>query len=105
MPVTIVVLQDFHFSFHKLKAAKNVNITYRINGYVHIDLKLNKANAQLFTIGNMLNRHILRSNLLLFDTCINYANLIRGQNLNSVRIVHLKMLTLHTGLMAMSILI
>ena len=50
----------------------------------HIGIKLNRANALLYTIINFVNRHILRTiYFVIFDTHLNYANLIWGQNLNA----------------------
>ena len=53
---------------------------------------MNRANALLYTIINFVNRHILRTiYFVIFDTHLNYANLIWGQNLNAVsRIVILQ---------------
>ena len=58
----------------------------------NIAIKLNRANALLYTIRNFVNRHILRTiYFAIFDTHLNYANLIWGQNLNAVsRIVILQ---------------
>ena len=51
----------------------------------HIGIKLNRANALLYTIINFVNRHILRTiYFVIFDTHLNYASLIWGQNLNAV---------------------
>ena len=61
--------------------------------HIHdIAIKLNRANALLYTIINFVNRHILRTiYFAIFDTHLNYANLIWGQNLNAVsRIVILQ---------------
>ena len=61
--------------------------------HIHdIAIKLNRANALLYTIRNFVNRHILRTiYFAIFDTHLNYANLIWGQNLNAVsRIVILQ---------------
>ena len=45
-------------------------------------IKLNRANALLCLTRNFVNRHILRTiYFAIFDTHINYANLIWGQNL------------------------
>ena len=57
-----------------------------------IAIKLNRANSFLYTIRNFVNRHILRTiYFAIFDTHLNYANLIWGQNLNAVsRIVILQ---------------
>ena len=61
--------------------------------HIHdIATKLNRANVLLYTIGNFVNRHILRTiYFAIFDTHLNYGNLIWGQNLNAVsRIVILQ---------------
>ena len=61
--------------------------------HIHdIAIKLNGANALLYTIRNFVSKHILRTiYFAIFDTHINYANLIWGQNLNAVsRIVILQ---------------
>ena len=61
--------------------------------HIHdIAIKLNRANALLYTIRNFVNRHILRTiYFAIFDTHLNYGNLIWGQNLNAVsRIVVLQ---------------
>ena len=51
-------------------------------------MKLNRVNALLYTIRNHVNRHILRTiHFAIFDTHLNYANLIWGQNLNDVSII------------------
>ena len=45
-------------------------------------IKLSSANALLYTTRNFVNRHILRTNYFaIFDTHLNYANPIWGQNL------------------------
>ena len=61
--------------------------------HIHdIAIKLNRANALLFTIRNYVNKHILRTiYFAIFDSHINYTNLIWGQNLHAVnRIVILQ---------------
>ena len=61
--------------------------------HIHdIAIKLNRANALLFAIRNYANKHILRTiYFAIFDSHINYANLIWGQNLHPVnRIVILQ---------------
>ena len=61
--------------------------------HIHdIAIKLNRANALLYMIRNIVNRHILRIiYFAIFDTHLNYGNLIWGQNLNAVsRIVVLQ---------------
>ena len=57
-----------------------------------IAIKLNRANALLFTIRNYVNKNILRIiYFAIFDSHINYPNLCWGQNLNAVcRIVILQ---------------
>ena len=57
-----------------------------------IAIKLNRANVLLYTIRNFVNKHILRTiYFAIFDTDINYTNLIWGQNLNAVsRVVFLQ---------------
>ena len=54
--------------------------------YIHdIAIKLHRANALLFTIKNYVNKHFLTTiYFAIFDSHINYANLIWGQNLNAV---------------------
>ena len=61
--------------------------------HIHdIAIKLNRANALLFTIRNYVNKHTPRNiYFAIFDSHINYANLIWGQNLHVVsRIVILQ---------------
>ena len=79
------------------KSVKYLGITIDENlnwkQHIHdIAIKLNRANALLFTIRNYVNKHILRTvYFAIFDSHINYANLIRGQNLHAVnRIVILQ---------------
>ena len=67
------------------------NLSWKQN--IHdIAMKLNRANALSYTIRNFVKRHILRTiYFVIFDTHLNYANLIWGQNLNAVsRIVILQ---------------
>ena len=54
--------------------------------HIHdIAIKLNKANALLSIIRNHVNKHILRTIYFpIFDSHINYANLIWGQNLHAL---------------------
>ena len=54
--------------------------------HIHdIAIKLNRANALLYSVRNFFNRHILRSiYFAIFDTHINYANVIWDQNLNAM---------------------
>ena len=50
-----------------------------------IAIKLNRANALLSIIRNYVNKHTLRTiYFAIFDSHINYANLIWGQNLHSL---------------------
>ena len=58
---------------------------------LNLAIKLNRANALLFTSRNYV-KHILRTiYFAIFDSHINYTNLIWGQNLNAVnRIVNLQ---------------
>ena len=61
--------------------------------HIHdIAIKLNRANALVFTIRNYINKHILRTiYFAIFDSHINYGNLIWGHNVNAVsRIVILQ---------------
>ena len=75
------------------------------NQHIHdIAIKLNRANALLYTIRNFINRHILRIiYFAIFDAHLNYGNLIWGQNLNAVsRIVvlqkkALRIMNFHSG--------
>ena len=73
----------------------SIKIDENLNWKQHIydiAIKLNRANALLYTIRNFVNRHILRTIYsAIFDTHLNYGNLIWGQNLNAVsRIVILQ---------------
>ena len=72
-----------------IKTNENLNWKQHIHD---LAIKLNRANALLYTIRNFVNKHILRTiYFTIFDTHINYANLIWGQNLNAVsRIVLLQ---------------
>ena len=57
-----------------IKIGKNLNWKQHIHD---IAVKLNRANALLFTIRNYVNKHILRTiYFAIFDSHINYANLI-----------------------------
>ena len=72
-----------------------VKIDENLNRKQHIHdiaIKLNRANSLLFTIRNYVNKHILRTiYFVIFDSHINYDNLIWGQNLHAVsRIVILQ---------------
>ena len=72
-----------------IKLDENLNWKQQIHDST---MKLNRANALLFTIRNYINNHILRTvYFAIFDSHINYANLIWGQNLHAVnRIVILQ---------------
>ena len=72
-----------------IKIDENLNWKQHIHD---IAIKLNRANSLLYTIGNYVNKHILRNIYFsIFDSHINYANLISGQNLHAVsRIVLLQ---------------
>ena len=60
------------------------NLNWKQHIY-EIAIKLNRANGLLYTIRNFVNRHILRTiYFAIFDTHLNYVNLIWGQNLNAV---------------------
>ena len=51
----------------------------------YITIKLTSANALLSIIRNYVNKHILRTiYFAIFDSHINYVNLIWGPNLNAV---------------------
>ena len=65
-----------------IKIEENLNWKQHIHD---ITTKLNRANAFLYTIINFRNRYILRAiYFAIFDTHLNYASLIWGQNLNAV---------------------
>ena len=76
--------------FYPSKSVKylSIKIDENLNWKQHIydiAIKLNRANALLYTIRNFVNRHILRTiYFAIFDTHINDANLIWGQNPNVV---------------------
>ena len=67
------------------------NLSWKQNIHA-IAMKLNRSNALSYTIRNLVKRHILRTiYFVIFDTHLNYANLIWGQNLNAAsRIVILQ---------------
>ena len=72
-----------------VKIDENLNWKY----YIHnIATKLNRANGPLFKIRNYVNFNTLKSiYFAIFDSHINYANLIWVQNLNfTFKIVTLK---------------
>ena len=73
----------------RIKIDENLNWKQNIHD---VAMKLNRANALLYTIKNFVNRDILRTIYFpIFDTHLNYANLIWGQNLNAAsRIVILQ---------------
>ena len=62
----------------------NENFNWKQN--IHdIAIKLNRANALLSIIRNYVNKHSLRTiYFAIFDSHINYVNLIWGQNLHSL---------------------
>ena len=65
-----------------IKTDENLNWKQHIND---IAKKLNRAKALLFAIRNNFNRHVLRTiYYAIFNTHINYANLIWRKNLNAV---------------------
>ena len=50
---------------------------------IHITIKLNRTNALLSIIRNYVNKLTLRTiYFVIFDSHINYANLVWGQNLH-----------------------
>ena len=63
-----------------------INENFNWKQHIHdIAIKLNRANALLSIIRNYVNKHILRTiYFAIFDSHINYANLIWGQNLHSL---------------------
>ena len=64
-----------------IKIDENLNWKQRIHD---IAIKLNRANALLFTIRKYVNKHILRTiYFAIFDSHINFANLLWGQNLHA----------------------
>ena len=72
-----------------------IKIDEHLNWKQHIHdiaIKLNRANALLSIIRNYVNKHTLRTiYFAIFDSHINYANLIWGHNVNTVsRIVILQ---------------
>ena len=65
-----------------IKIDENLNWKQHVNNNA---IKLKRASALLYTIRNFVNRHILRIiYFAIFDTHLNYANLIWGQNINTV---------------------
>ena len=73
-----------------IKIDENLNWKQHIH---NIAIKLNRANALLSIIRNYVNKHILRTiYFATFDSQINYANRIWGQNLHALsRIIILEM--------------
>ena len=64
-----------------IKIDENLNWKQHIRD---IAIKLNRANALLFTIRKYVNKHILRTiYFAIFDSHINFANLLWGQNLHA----------------------
>ena len=59
-----------------------INENFNWKQHIHdIAIKLNRANALLSIIRNYVNKHTLRTiYFAIFDSHINYANLIWGQN-------------------------
>ena len=82
------------FNLKRLYPSKSVKylginkIDENLNWKQHIHdiaIKLNRANALLFTIRNSVNTHFLRTiYFAIFDSHINYVNIIWGQNLHAV---------------------
>ena len=72
-----------------IKIDENLNWKQHIH---NIAIKLNRANALLNTIRNFVNKQTLRTiYFAIFDTHLNFVNLIWGQILNAVsRIVILQ---------------
>ena len=65
-----------------IKVDQNLNWKDDING---IAVKLNRANALLFKIRNFVNITILKTiYFAIFDSHINYANLVWAQNSNAM---------------------
>ena len=83
--------------FYPSKSVKylDIKIDENLNWKQHVHytaIKLNRANFLLYTIRNYVNKHILRTIYFsIFDSHINNANLVWGQNLHAVsRIVILQ---------------
>ena len=92
-----IKIKPNHKTLYPSKSVKYLSIKIDENlkwkQHIHdIAIKVNRANALLFTIRNYANKHILRTiYFAIFDSHINYANLIWGQNLHPVnRIVILR---------------
>ena len=65
-----------------IKIGENLNWKQHIHD---IAIKLNTAKVLLFAIRNYVNKHILRTiYFVIFDSHINYANLIWGQSLHAL---------------------
>ena len=61
------------------------DILYQKDHINDIAVKLNRANALLFKIGNFVNITILKTiYFAIFDSLINYANLVWAQNSNAM---------------------
>ena len=79
-----------HKGLYPSKSVKylGIKIYENLNWKQHIHviaIKLNRADALLFTTRNYVNKHILRTiYFAIFDSHINYANLIWGQNLHAL---------------------
>ena len=62
---------------------ENLNWNHHINDPA---AKLNRANALLFKIRNYVNQKVLKSiYFAIFDSYLNYVNLIWAQNYNSIQ--------------------
>ena len=93
-PIKIKLNRKRLYPFKSVKYL-GIKIDENLNWKQHIHdiaVKLNRANALLFTIRNYVNKHILRTiYFAIFDSHIKYGNLIWGQNRNVVsRIVILQ---------------
>ena len=65
-----------------IRTDENLNWKQHIHD---ITIKLNRSKALLFTIKNYVNKHILRTiYFAIFESHINHANLIWGQNLHAL---------------------
>ena len=94
MPIRIKLSRKRRYTSNSIRYL-GVKIDENLNWKDHIHdiaTKLNRANALLFKIRNYVNFNTLKSiYFAIFDSHINYANLIWGQNLNSAfRIVTLQ---------------
>ena len=87
---SLIKIKLNHKRLYSSKSVKylGIKIDENLNWKQHIHdiaIKLNRANYLLFTIRNYVNKHILRTICFaIFDSHINYANLIWGQNLHAV---------------------